>query len=52
MPPGTSYALTEAGQALAPVLDAIATWAERYVAEPAPAFESEQVPATPGAPGV
>src|SRR5712691_7692354 len=47
MPPRTSYALTEAGQALAPVLDAIATWAERYVAEPAPACEREQELATP-----
>ena len=47
MPPRTSYALTEAGRALAPVLEAIATWAERYVAEPATACESEQDLATP-----
>jgi DNA-binding HxlR family transcriptional regulator len=48
MPPRTSYALTEAGQALAPVLDAIATWAERYVSEPVGACEGEQELATPG----
>jgi DNA-binding HxlR family transcriptional regulator len=47
MPPRTSYALTPAGQALAPVLDAIATWAERYVSEPAGACEGEQELATP-----
>jgi DNA-binding HxlR family transcriptional regulator len=35
MPPRTSYALTEAGRALAPVLDAIATWAEQYPLQPA-----------------
>jgi DNA-binding HxlR family transcriptional regulator len=46
MPPRTSYALTEAGQALAPVLDAIATWAERYVTEPAAACEDEPQAAT------
>src|SRR5881275_3330681 len=33
MPPRTSYALTDAGQALAPVIDAISAWAERYIAE-------------------
>jgi DNA-binding HxlR family transcriptional regulator len=47
MPPRTSYALTEAGLALAPVLDAIATWAERFVTEPATACEGEQELATP-----
>jgi DNA-binding HxlR family transcriptional regulator len=52
MPPRTSYALTEAGLALAPVLDAIATWAERYVTEPAPACEDEPELATPSTPGV
>jgi DNA-binding HxlR family transcriptional regulator len=52
MPPRTSYALTESGQALAPVLDAIATWAERYVTEPATACEEEPVLATPRARGV
>jgi DNA-binding HxlR family transcriptional regulator len=40
MPPRTSYALTEAGRALAPVLDAIATWAEQYPLQPAPACEA------------
>jgi DNA-binding HxlR family transcriptional regulator len=39
MPPRTSYALTEAGQALQPVLEAIETWSARYL----PA--SEQPPA-------
>jgi DNA-binding HxlR family transcriptional regulator len=52
MPPRTSYALTEAGQALAPVLDAIATWAERFITEAAPACEDEQVLATPSTPSV
>jgi len=47
MPPRTSYALTEAGLALAPVLNAIASWAERFVTEPATACEGEQEPATP-----
>ena len=47
MPPRTSYALTEAGLSLAPVLDAIATWAERYVSEPAGACQGEQELATP-----
>jgi hypothetical protein len=50
--PRTSYALTEAGQALAPVLDAIATWAERFVIEPATACEGEPALATPSGPGV
>ena len=31
MPPRTSYALTEAGRALAPVLDAIAAWSHKYL---------------------
>ncbi len=52
MPPRTSYALTEAGLALAPVLDAIATWAERYVTEPAPACVDEPALAAPNAPRV
>ena len=52
MPPRTSYALTEAGQALAPVLDAIATWAERFITEPQAACAEEEVLATPSAPGV
>jgi DNA-binding HxlR family transcriptional regulator len=47
MPPRTSYALTEAGQALAPVLDAIATWAERFVTDSATACEGEQQLGTP-----
>ncbi len=33
MPPRTSYALTEGGQALKPILDAIAAWSDRYVAD-------------------
>jgi DNA-binding HxlR family transcriptional regulator len=43
MPPRTSYALTEAGRALAPVLDAIAAWAERFMTEPATACVEEHV---------
>jgi DNA-binding HxlR family transcriptional regulator len=31
MPPRTSYELTAAGHALAPIIDAIATWGERYL---------------------
>ncbi len=31
MPPRTSYELTEAGQALKCVLDAIETWSEKYL---------------------
>jgi DNA-binding HxlR family transcriptional regulator len=30
MPPRTSYALTEAGQALRPVIEAMAAWGERH----------------------
>ena len=52
MPPRTSYALTEAGHALAPVLDAIATWAERFITEPQAACAAEEVLATPSARGV
>lgn len=35
MPPRTSYELTEAGLALRPVLEAIASWSERYVPDQA-----------------
>jgi DNA-binding HxlR family transcriptional regulator len=52
MPPRTSYALTEAGQALAPVLEAIATWAERHVTDPATACEQEEALAAPSTPGI
>ena len=31
MPPRTSYALTEAGQALRPVLDAVAAWSAAHL---------------------
>jgi DNA-binding HxlR family transcriptional regulator len=31
MPPRTSYELTEAGQALKPVIEVIADWSERYL---------------------
>ena len=47
MPPRTSYALTEAGLALAPVLNAIATRAERFVTDPATACEGVQELAPP-----
>jgi DNA-binding HxlR family transcriptional regulator len=50
MPPRTSYALTEAGQALAPVLQAIATWAERFVPDPATTCDEEQLLAAESAP--
>ncbi len=42
MPPRTSYALTEAGRALAPVLEAIRDWAERYPLHPAAACEAAE----------
>lgn len=35
MPPRTSYALTEAGQALHEVIEAIDTWGRRYLPRPA-----------------
>ncbi len=35
MPPRTSYALTEAGLALKPVLEAIAAWSEKHLPESA-----------------
>ena len=31
MPPRTSYNLTPAGQALAPIIDAITAWGDRYL---------------------
>lgn len=34
MPPRTSYALTESGQALQEVVDAIGRWGNRYLPEP------------------
>jgi DNA-binding HxlR family transcriptional regulator len=42
MPPRTSYELKETGHALAPVLDAIATWAERYPLQLTPPCEAEE----------
>jgi DNA-binding HxlR family transcriptional regulator len=36
MPPRTSYALTEAGQALRPIVDAIGAWSERYLLDQPP----------------
>src|SRR5262245_59269231 len=33
MPPRTSYELTEAGQALKPVLNAIEKWSEKYLSD-------------------
>jgi DNA-binding HxlR family transcriptional regulator len=32
MPPRTSYELTEAGRALAPILESIEAWSEKYLA--------------------
>jgi DNA-binding HxlR family transcriptional regulator len=36
MPPRTSYELTEAGHALAPIIDAITAWGERYLPDAIP----------------
>lgn len=36
MPPRTSYALTEAGRALDPIVEAIAAWGERYLPDHTP----------------
>jgi len=38
MPPRTSYALTEAGQALKPIIEAIGAWGERYLPDQAPEY--------------
>jgi len=39
MPPRTSYELTEAGRALAPIIVAIAAWGERYLPDETAACE-------------
>lgn len=44
MPPRTSYALTEGGLALKPVLEAIAQWSEAYLSPP------EDLPECPNEP--
>ena len=36
MPPRTSYALTEGGQALRPILDAVAAWSSVYLTDHKP----------------